>query len=528
MKKHQMRKHQRFWFLTNKELLNYFIFRLIEVVLLTLNITINLNFIRVQKLVQNGDVQSNWKTFIFLGLAYSFLTAIIAIFQKFYGMKMSMYLRFNLFRRYRKQFQINEKAVKLKGDLVNDIFGSIDIVIRMLFNLILVFKTTRMVQFTTSAKICSFILLGFTILFGILRGIKRAQISEISSTIQQKEGDLTKFYTFSRNFLENALYVLRIEHNSRIRANIFTGILSQLPSVIKEIMIAISIYGLVNTLAEGVVYSNSYIIMTAFGVVLSIAEGLSDMLENIFGCIRVSRNAQVKELNAFESKEKVVISEAKKCITTTKKSVTISKNFTADLITPDGIKHYYLRHPLHITIGDNILLVGQKGTGKTRFLQLLESSDEDKVMIYNDRTTVFSKFYDNFKSEYGWNYGLIIELARGLKLDRFVLPESELKKLDMRSINTGDMHLLAALIMLYYAICNPKQARIIIMDELLANVDKQNAEEILEFVVNKCREIKATIIFVGHSQQELIKRHCKTKWTMTPAEGVVHIAEENI
>ncbi|MBR1540619.1 MAG: hypothetical protein IJ629_05630 [Clostridia bacterium] len=523
-----MDKKQRFWFLTNQEMVSYLLFRLIEIVLLTINTTLYLHFLRIQKLVQSGQVIQNWNRFIFISIALAFITAIVGIFQKFYGMKMTMFLRFNLFRRYRKFFQVYEKAIKLKGDLVGDIFGCIDLAIRLSFNLFLVFKTTSMVEFSKQTTACAIILLILATIFGVLRGFKRAEIAQVDGTIRKKEGDLTKFYTFSRNFLENALYVLRIESDSRTRANVITEILTKLPTVVKEIMIAISVYGLVSTLAEGVVYSNAYIVMTAFGVVLSIAESLSSILENIFGCIKISLDSDVKELNAFENKEKHVLSKAKKCVTANNKSVTIASNFTADLSTPAGVKYYFLRQNLHINIGENILLIGQKGTGKTRFLQLLESMDEGKVMIYNDRTTVFSKFYDNFKSDIGWNYELIQELAKGLKLYRFLLPEDELKKLDMRSINTGDLHLLAALIMLYYAISKPTEARVIIMDELLANVDKQNAEEILKFVVDKGKEINATIIFVGHSQQDMIEKYCTTKWQMTSNEATVFIEERTI
>lgn len=520
------RDKQFFWFLNNKELRNYFIFKIIEIFLLVLNFHLNIGFLETQKLVQSGKVFQNWKAFIFIGFSFAITTAIITIFEKYYGLKMNTYLRFNIFRRYRKQFQTHEKAVFLKSELVTYSFGCVDKIIAIGFNIALVVKTTQMVEFSQATIILAIVLLVITILLGIWRGIKRAKISEIDSAIRQKEGDLTKFYTFSRNFLENALYVLKLEHNAKIRMNVFTGILTQLPTITKELIVVISIYGLVNTLAEGVVYSNSYIIMTAFGVVLSIASGLGDIFENIFGCIKICKNPLVKELNAFEAKEKIVISEAQKCISASTKLVTISNKLTADLLTSTGVKHYYLRKQLHVNIGSNILLVGQKGTGKTRFLQLLENINEEKVMIYNDRTTVFSKFYDNFKSPFGWNYSLIQELAKGLKLHRFLLPETQLKKLDLRSINTGDIHLLAALIMLYYAIIDPNRARVIIMDELLANVDKQNAEEILNFVVSKGKDINATIIFVGHSQQEMIQKHCKTRWTMTTDEAVVYIDEE--
>ena len=153
-----MDKQQRFWFLTNKELKSYMLFRLAEILLLAVSVTVYLRFLQVQKLVQSGQVLGNWKSFIFLGLGLALVTAVVHVFQKFYGMKMDMYLRFNLFRRYRKMFQVYEKAIKVKGDLVGDIFACIDLFIRLAFNTFLIVKTADMVEFSGPTTTCAILL----------------------------------------------------------------------------------------------------------------------------------------------------------------------------------------------------------------------------------------------------------------------------------------------------------------------------------------------------------------------------------
>ncbi len=514
------------WLFSKHELLNYFGFMFGQASLQALNVFLTLRFIAVQKNVQNGEVISNWKNFLFLGIAVAIVSAVIQIFKKLYELKISMYLRFNLFRRYRKMFQTYEKPIKLKCDFLLNIISSIDNIIILVFNAFLAIKTTEMIAFNTKITICALILLLLSILLGICRGIKRATISDENNAITQKEGNLVKFQTFSKTFLENALTVLRIETNARTRDEIKSTILSLLPTIFKAILVVVCINGFVNTLAEGEVYSNYYIVLTAFGTILTISSQISSILENIFACIKISKNEEIKELNAFEKKEKTVKEKAKKEIVNKNlTSATIFTNFTADIATHSGIKFYKLLNDLHIKIGQNIMLVGKKGTGKTRLLQLLESLYEDRIMIYNDRTTVFQKFFDNFKSNIGWNYEQIQQLAKGLKLYRLLIPEEELKRLDLKNLNTGDMHLMAALVMLYYAINIPDYARIIILDELLANIDQENAQEILEFVVKTCEEINATIIFVGHSQQEMIKPYCSSLWTITDSENAILVEE---
>ena len=138
-------------------------------------------------------------------------------------------------------------------------------------------------------------------------------------------------------------------------------------------------------------------------------------------------------------------------------------------------------------------------------------------MIYNDSSKIFNRFYDNFKTEYGFDGNLIRKLAAGLKLQRFVhLTDEELQKLQITNINTGDKHLCVALVMLYFAIKAPETARIIVFDELLANVIEFGGyEEILdnlsifiEDIVLKEKDVvieeKLTIVDIAHKMYSLI------------------------
>jgi len=526
-KQHTTRKNL-VWFLTNRQIVIYLLMFAFLIALNVCNIITTLNFIKVQQAVQNGVIVENWKTFLLMGLAVSVITAVLDIYSSWFELTINIYLRINLFLKYRKMFQTLEKPVRLKMEFIARCFGIIATVMSVILNCYLAIKTSKLVSFSATTLIGSAAILILAIFFGMLRGIKRASIDEMNSVIQTKEADLTKFYTFSKNHMENALEVLKIEYSQRKKANTVTRILGNFPSIVKEIAVLLSVYGLVNTLAENVVYSNAYIVMTAYSVALVIASSISSIFEDIFSCIKIMRNKDIKKLDTFEKKEKLVLAQAKQTITSNPLSsaITIAKNFTADVKDVDIIRHYSVRTPMSIEFGKHILLIGSKGTGKSRFLQLIESLFEYHVMTYNDRTKVFDKFYDNFKSDIGWNYELIQELAKGLKLKRFIMPEQELKELTVESINTGDLHLFVALIMLYYAVSQPERARILILDELLANIDKENAEEILKFIVEKANSIGSTIIFVGHGQQSLLQPHCYKQWNMKVNGSCVDISEK--
>ena len=172
-------------------------------------------------------------------------------------------------------------------------------------------------------------------------------------------------------------------------------------------------------------------------------------------------------------------------------------------------------------------MVGPKEVGKTRFLTFLKNLFPNCVMIYNDASKIFNRFYDNFKTQYGFDGDLIRELAAGLKLQRFVnLTDEEIKELQITNINTGDKHLCVALVMLYFAIKDPETARIIVFDELLANVDKDNSEEIMAFIMQAVEKVGSTVIFVGHSQQRLIRRYCHSEIILNGEEEQIVVTQK--
>ena len=80
--------------------------------------------------------------------------------------------------------------------------------------------------------------------------------------------------------------------------------------------------------------------------------------------------------------------------------------------------------------------------------------------------------------------------------------------------------------MLYNAIKNPSLARLLVFDELLANIDAANSKEIMAFIMGKVNEIGSSVIFVGHSQQELIKSYCHSKLTLERNEEYILVKQE--
>jgi energy-coupling factor transporter ATP-binding protein EcfA2 len=496
-------------------------------------IFVYLKFLGVQKIVQNGNLTNNygiitvWQAFMLLGIVAILLEVLNDTYIGYLELKENVYLRVNVFKRYRKLFPIYEKSVRLKVTLIGNIFFTIEKSIYILLNLFLVIKTADMANFSISVKIGGIILLAIATVFGILKGVENANIADTDSIIKEKENDLTKFYTFSKVHSDNSLFVLQNEYEVKNKKIIVANLFSQIPYITKVFIVACCTYGMINSIVTSETYSNYYIVATIFGTILTVARLLSSVIEYAVSSIAVSKNEAILELNRFEQKEKFVISNAKEKIKFDSKSniITINQKFTADLELPTETRYYSLCNNLHIQIGKNILITGSKGTGKTRILQIIESLYEENVMIYNDKTKVFDNFIENFKSSQNFNYELIQEIASGLKLERLKIPEKALREIKFCNLNTGDRHLLVALVMLYYAILDPSKARIIIFDELLANIDTENAIDILAYITKVGKDIGSSIIFVGHGQQEILKKYCETTWVLENL-GIITTIEE--
>lgn len=488
------------------------------------NMVVNLNFLAVQKEVQNGN-NDVWRIFLLLLLALSVFSVLQVLYMTFFHNTLHRYLTFNLFKRYRRIFRVQEKGVLMKFQLI---FAELMLplsIVTAFVGCYTIVKTMEMVTFNIQNIIVAILLLVSAMICGIIRGRCESSKKKIDSIIQEKKNDLTKFDSFSTTYLNNALYVLDIEYRASMNFALKKSFFENLPRFLKQLLCVVLFWGLVDSVLSGSIYSESYLLLTAYGTVLSIAEQVGSICEKCIEIVHLRKDEDVKALNLFENKENAHLELNRERVTLDEKGLTITSLFSLDVHGAGGkVRLYQLNKDIIIPKGKHVILTGAKEVGKTRFLSFLEALFPGCIMIYNDNAKVFNHFYDNFKSKYGFDGELIRELALGLRLERFTtLSDEELKKLQVTNINTADKHLCVALVMLYLAIKNPCSAKIMVFDELFANVDFANSEAILEFIMKKVGEIGSTVIFVGHSNQELIKTCCASHIKMTALDTSIKI-----
>lgn len=401
------------------------------------------------------------------------------------------------------------------------------LIVTAIFGIYTIVITMSMVTFSVQNIIVAGVLLVSAMVCGIIRGKSESIKKTMDTAISEKKNDLTKFDSFSTTYLYDALYVLDIEYKDVGKQSVRKVFFENLPRFLKEALYVILVWGLVNTMASGELYSETYLILTAYGTILGIAEEVGKIAEKGIEIFQMRKNVDVKAVDEFERKENSLLEMNRMWVNLSEDGLTVSPLFTLDVKSASGeVKHYKLSRAVTINKGEHAILLGAKEVGKTRFLTFIESLFPNSVMIYNDNSKIFNRFYDNFKTEHGLDGDLVRELARGLKLERFAnISDEEFKKLQITNINTGDKHLCVALVMLYFAVKAPETARIIVLDELLANVDEANSKEILSFIMSKVNEIGSSVIFVGHSQQELIKAYCHSQIKLCGSADAIKITQ---
>lgn len=519
---------QRYWFFTNQQLVSMVAIFCLGVLGQVGNVAVNLKFLAAQKAVQNGNLDV-WKVYLITLLALSVFSVLSSVYMTWFHETLTRYLQFNLFKRYRRCFRVMEKGVLMKYNIVYAELCLPLAVVTALLGVYLIIKTMAMVTFSVGNIVVGVMLLLTAMICGVMRGRCESRRKIQSTVIQEKKNDLTKFDSFSTNALEDALYVLDIEYRGAMKQSLMRIFYENLPRFLKQALYVILVWGFVATMASGEVYSESFLILTAFGTVLSIAEELGKIFEKTFEILQMRKDSNVMTVDEFERKEKALVEKNRGAVSLTERGLEISTDFSLDVKSAIGKTRYYkLTRKLELPRGEHVIFSGEKEVGKTRFLTFIETLFPFATMIYNDNSKIFNQFYDNFKTAHGFDGELIRELARGLRLKRFVdLSDEELKAMQITNINTGDKHLCVALVMLYFAIKAPETARIIIFDELLANVDEANSKKILAFIMEKVKEIGSTVVFVGHSQQELIKQYCSSQIKLF-AEDTVIVVDQNV
>ena len=517
------------WFFTNRQLLSIVALFGLGVLAQIGNVAINLKFLAAQQAVQNGNMDM-WEGYLVSLLVLSVFNVGSVVYMVHFFNTLSRYLQFNLFKKYQACFKVYEKGVLMKYHIIYAKLSLPLAVTTAVLGIFTIIKTMEMVTYNIQNVIVGIILLLVAMVCGVIRGKCESTRKKIDATIQEKKNDIVKFESFSFFSLNSALYVLDWEYRAAAKQSLRKVFFENLPRFLKQGLYVVLVWGLVNTLATGEVYSESYLILTAYGTILGIAEELGKIVEKAIEIFQLNGDLEVKKVDVFEAKENQLLEKNRGNVRMSEKGLEIFKEVCVDVKSALGnVRYYKLLETIFIPKGKHVILIGEKEVGKTRFLTFLKNLFSECVMIYNDASKIFNQWYDNFKNPNGFDCDIIRELAKGLKLQRFVnLTDDELKSLQITNINTGDKHLCVALVMLYNAIKNPALARLIVFDELLANIDEANSKEIMAFIMRKVNEIGSTVIFVGHTQQELIKSYCHSQIVLEGTEEYILVKQEKL
>ena len=517
------------WFFTNRQLVKIVALFILGILAQVGNVAINLEFLVAQQAVQNGNMEM-WEGYLVNLLVLSVFNVGSVIYMTHFFNTLSRYLQFNLFNKYQACFKVYEKGVMMKYHIIYAELSLPFTIITAMLGIFTIIKTMEMVTFNIQNVIVGIVLLVMAMICGVIRGKCESNRKKIDANIQEKKNDIVKFEAVSVFNLQSSLYVLDWEYRAAAWQSLQKVFFKHLPRFLKQSLYVVLVWGLVDTLASGQVYSESYLILTAYGTILGIAEELGNIIEKTIEISQLKSDIEVKKVEMFEAKENELLKKNRANVRKSEKGFEIFKEFCVDVKSALGnVRHYKLLEEVFIPQGKHVILLGEKEVGKTRFLTFLKNLFPECVMIYNDASKVFNQWYDNFKNPNGFDCNLIRELAEGLKLHRFVnLTDDELKSLQITNINTGDKHLCVALVMLYNAIKNPSLARLLVFDELLANIDAANSKEIMAFIMGKVNEIGSSVIFVGHSQQKLIKSYCHFQITLERNEEYILVKQESL
>lgn len=470
-----------------------------------------LEFLQAQKLVQNGDC-TKWQMYLLLLVFSQFLDILKEGHDTYYRETVKRNIQINMLDRYQTFGRMNERGILMLSKMVAaEILIPLNI-ITVIIGFGGMFKNIQMLSdgsFTWSETIAAIFLFCVTILTGAISGILDSKEEETQTILSVNRNDCLKFQLFSESYKK--VVVGKLDRDSAKKTWQRTGkeVLRSFPRLLKQALFVMLVWGMVDTIAGTSLYSETYLLLSAFGTVLNIAEGVGRIISKLVEVSQMKKNRYVQELYDAEKRRDAMYEQNKGLIILGNKKLTISKNIIISIKVAGHQLYYSLPETIVISLGQHVIITGAKKTGKTRLLNVIAGYYKDKVLIYSTNSKILANLGDNFGDGKQTDVHLIKELATGLHLvDLEKIPDDEIENWHMGDLNTGDKNLLTVLVMLYMGIKEPERSRIMVFDEVLANIDGKNSEEILNFIMEKVNHIGATAIFVAHNQQELIRQYC--------------------
>lgn len=488
-----------------------------------------LEFLQSQKAVQNGDC-TKWQIYLFLLIATQAIGMFQEVHDTYYKETVKKYVQINILDQYQTFGRIHERGILL---LTNMVSAEILIPLNIITVVIGFYGMSRNIEmlskgtFNWNQTLVAISLFGLTILCGAVCGKLESQEEETNAKLSVNRNDCIKFQLFSDSYRKNIMKLMNKDYSRKTLQRSAKAFLRYFPGVLKQFLFVALVWGMMDTISGTSLYSESYLLLSAFGTVLNIAEGIGRIISKLVEIYQMRKNPHVLGLYEAKKKREAMLEENNGLIKMTDGTLIISNKINISISVAAHRLYYKLPKTIVVPKGEHQLITGEKKTGKTRLLNVLTWRFKDAVLIYSTNSKILARLGDNFDVRQPLDVSLIKELACGLKLqDLEKMPEEQIESWQMGEINTADKNLLTVLVMLYMGVKDPEKSRIMVFDEILANIDSKNSKEIMKFIISKINSIGATGIFVAHnSQQDLIRKFCASEIIFQRCEEVINVTQ---
>ena len=492
----------------------------------------NYNYVLVQKYVQSGAVYENWTNYMELGMITAIISLTLLVMKVFFIMWTEMVQQINFFKFYDGCVQQEGKFKSALKDFisastkVHSIIEGIETIINSIYVILLIGIVSM--SMTEYVGVVCILLAG--IVLGIIRGKLQAKTDFLNAELQNYKQKLSTSYMISENVLNDRLKSVESNYWKRIILQCIKNAIQKLPEVMKVFVFVILFYNIILTgMAEGEIYPYTYVIMTAYGYIVILSGNISNLIEYVSKIILYKNDLELQEIREEMRKRMAEINENKKNVSCNENGFTITTKFSLDLIRPNGKRvNYQVPKDLVVKSQDVVYLQGENGTGKSRLGRALDAIIPN-TYSYDVRTGSMDKLSENFVSKkHQIDFDTIRYLATGLGIERIPKSKKEFLELNCSSINSADRQMLIALQILYFAIKDQNSVKVVILDEIFANLSLDRTKKVLPFIVSELQKVNACIIIVSHAHIDEMKKYATRKWNLENTENEVIIKENPV
>lgn len=509
---------------------------IIIVVLATIGIIIekyfNYNYVIVQKYVQSGFVYDNWTQYMKLGIITAVISLTLIVMKVFFIMWTEMIQQINFFKHYdgviqqEGKFQAALKDFVCESTRVHSIIEGIETVINSVYVILLMGIVSM--SMTEYVGVVCILFLG--IILGVFRGKLQARTDFLNAELQGYKQKLSTSYMISDNVLGDRLKSVEGNYWKRMILQCVKNAIQKMPEVMKVFMFVVLFYNIILTsIPENEIYPYTYVIMTAYGYIVILSGNISNLIEYISKIILYKNDLELQEIRNEMELRLIEINENKKNIIRKENGFTITTKFSLNLIRPNGHKvSYTVPNELNLNSKEVVYLQGENGTGKSRLSRAITSIIPN-TYSYDVRTGCMDKLAENFLSQkYSIDFEFIKYLAKGLGIERIPNSKKDFLNLNCSSINSADRQMLIALQILYFAIKDKDSLKVVILDEIFANLSLDRTKRVLPFIISELQNVNACIIIVSHSHIDEVIKYATKRWNLENTEREVIIKENPV